>query len=192
LPSHAWTDNATWKRTELIEFSETFKKEHGRYPTFWFDKLCIDQSNPGNGIATLPINIGACKSMLVLMGPEYIKRLWCVWELFTLFTFANKELALERIKIIPHSDVDVEKSINGFDIDQAHSFDPNEEVKLRHLMINVVGTKNLVQSLKSLKLEQKPNLPPAEQTHMPNPPAHADNATIHLETIYPTDDPADK
>lgn len=45
--SHSWSDSPEWKKKSLIKFSDDFKAKHGRYPTFWFDKLCLDQSNPG-------------------------------------------------------------------------------------------------------------------------------------------------
>ena len=35
------------------------------------------------GTKTHPVNI-ACYQMLILFSKTYIKRLWCVWELFTL------------------------------------------------------------------------------------------------------------
>ena len=31
----------------------------------------------------------SCKSMLVLGGPTYIERLWCIWELYTLFAVSD-------------------------------------------------------------------------------------------------------
>ena len=57
--------------------------------------------------------------MLVLMSKTYMKRLWCVWELFTLFTFCNKEMALERIVIVPiEEDVDIIQELMTFDINK--------------------------------------------------------------------------
>ena len=57
--------------------------------------------NPGDGISVLPINIGACSKMLILLGKTYFERMWCVWEeLFILFFFCKKELALEQIAIV--------------------------------------------------------------------------------------------
>ena len=54
----------------------------------------------------------------------------CVWgELFLIFTFCNKELAQEHIRILPVRtnlpDVD-----GSFDINKAHCFDANEEVQV--------------------------------------------------------------
>ena len=58
--------------------------------------------NPGDGISVLPINIGACSKMLILLGKTYLERLWCVWEeLFTLFTLQQRAAGTgERISIV--------------------------------------------------------------------------------------------
>ena len=65
--------------------------------------MCIDQDNIKDGLKVLPINVMACKKMLVLCGPTYPTRLWCAWELCTLFSFADKKTALERTEFIPLS-----------------------------------------------------------------------------------------
>jgi hypothetical protein len=152
--SHSWEDSGAHKCEVLREFCESFKTKHGRYPTLWLDKVCIDQINPTNGIATLPINIGSCQNMLVLMSTSYMKRLWCVWELFTLFTFCNKELALERIHMVnvkskDGAEVDTLKELENFNINKAHCFDPNEELKLRTIM-NMIGIERLQNCIKNI------------------------------------------
>jgi hypothetical protein len=74
------------------------------------------------------------------MGPTYLKRLWCIWEIFTLFCFCNDELAAERIEILPLIDTnELIEQLETFNIDEAHCFDPNEEYKLRYLMLKVIG-----------------------------------------------------
>jgi len=140
--SHSWDDDPVLKCSLLKKFSLDFKDRNGRWPTYWFDKCCIDQRNPGNALAVLPINIGACNKFLILMSESYLHRLWCVWEVFTLFTFCNKELALERIELLPlvdksNNNFDVLQELENFDIDRAHCFDPNEEFKLRNIMHDV-------------------------------------------------------
>jgi hypothetical protein len=77
--SHSWHDSAEVKVEKLKVLGERFRKKYGRYPTFWLDKVCIDQSNIGSGLKVLPINVMACKQMLVLCGDTYSRRLWCVW-----------------------------------------------------------------------------------------------------------------
>ena len=67
---------------------------------FWLDKVCIDQNNIGDGLKVLPVNVMACKKMLVLCGPTYTQRLWCAWELFTLFSFSSFKQAVSRVHIV--------------------------------------------------------------------------------------------
>jgi hypothetical protein len=138
--SHSWSDDKYEKCKVMKDFTACFEKK----PTFWFDKVCINQISPMDGVAVLPINIGACKKMLIVMGPTYLKRLWCIWEIFTLFCFCNDELAAERIEILPLIDTnELIEQLETFNIDEAHCFDPNEEYKLRYLMLKVIGKEKL-------------------------------------------------
>lgn len=137
--SHAWADSAENKCYAVKNFIGTFSTV-SRKPSFWLDKVCIDQSDTTKGIESLPINIGACKKILILMGKEYMTKLWCIWELFMLFTFCNRELGLERLQIVCIDEgIDFAKEIENFSIDNAHAFDPNEEYRLRYIMLKVVG-----------------------------------------------------
>ena len=87
------------------------------------------------------------------------------------FTFCNKELSLERMQIICiDDDVDVVHEIENFDINSAHAFDANEEYRLRHIMLHVVGADkvkesfrhmvNLVIQGKVTTIDYKPKLKP--------------------------------
>ena len=55
------------------------------------DKACIDQSNIQQSLACLPVFLAGCQTLLVVAGPTYCSRLWCVMELFT---FARSERPL--------------------------------------------------------------------------------------------------
>ena len=55
------------------------------------DKACIDQSNIQQSLACLPVFLAGCQTLLVVAGPTYCSRLWCVMELFT---FARSERLL--------------------------------------------------------------------------------------------------
>jgi hypothetical protein len=152
--SHSWDDDAQVKCRVLCSFMSS--RPAG---TLWLDKVCIDQRNPGNALAVLPINIGACSKMLILMSRTYLRRLWCVWELFSLFTFCYKELALERIVVLSLEEgsggggsgasFDLATEMRNFNIDNAHCFDPNEEYKLRQI-IHDIGVDRLKTSLQTL------------------------------------------
>ena len=47
------------------------------------DKACIDQNNIQQSLAGLPVFLAGCQTLLVVAGPTYCSRLWCVMELFT-------------------------------------------------------------------------------------------------------------
>ena len=69
--SHSWHDDAQIKFDALSLFAEEFVARNGRSPTFWLDKTCIDQDNIGDGLKVLPVNVMACRKMLVLCGSTY-------------------------------------------------------------------------------------------------------------------------
>jgi len=158
--SHSWHDNAEKKWVALQHHVAQFKKAHGgRSPTFWLDKVCINQDNISDGLKALPVNVMACKKMLVLLGDTYRHRLWCVWELFTLFSFQSERKVHAKIEIADLNDLNknrrkavvieavgaknisskknlVKKAKSGlemlqtFELSSAHTYDPNEEKKI--------------------------------------------------------------
>jgi hypothetical protein len=156
--SHAWDDPREAKVAALRGFFEGRSAGGSSRSTLWFDKTCITQcADPGskrmrdNAIAALPVNVGACKKMLVLLGPEYLKRIWCVWELQSVFTFCVKELALERIEVVPVGGFDARKALSKWTLDEAHCFDPNEEYRLRRL-VHHIGEERFYDSVRNLAL----------------------------------------
>lgn len=80
-----------WKALNLV--ANNFHATHGRYPTFWVDKMCINQRQIADGLRVLPVNVMACKEVLVLCGPTYPTRLWCAWELCVLLSFMHVTLS---------------------------------------------------------------------------------------------------
>ena len=87
--SHSWRDDAKLKWAALAEEADSFKAQNGRWPVIWLDKVCIDQTNITQSLKCLPVYVFACKEMLVLGGPTYLSRLWCVWEMYTRFAIAS-------------------------------------------------------------------------------------------------------
>ena len=103
--SHSWHDDHQIKWRELGLFVENFVHKNKREPTFWLDKACIDQDNISDGLKVLPVNVMACSGMLVLCGETYASRLWCAWELFTLFSFQDAKVALKKVHLVPLTDL---------------------------------------------------------------------------------------
>jgi hypothetical protein len=150
--SHSWHDDGSLKYDKLCEVAEDFMLAYGRHPTFWFDKVCINQNNIIEGLRVLPINVMACQKMLVLWGPTYCGRLWCIWELFTLNCFAGSESAGLRVQLAPitsESSVSIVDELKVFNVDNAFCYDPNEERKLR-TVISANGKEQFNQRIQDL------------------------------------------
>jgi len=87
--SHSWHDDRAAKQGALDAIGAGFRKREGREPTIWFDRVCVHPAFHQESLHCLPVYLHACRSVLVLCGPTYLTRLWCVWELYTLFAFAD-------------------------------------------------------------------------------------------------------
>ena len=156
--SHSWKDDPDQKFKALKRVAGDFHTKNGRWPRLWFDKCCINQQMIGQGLKLLPINVMASKRLLMLLGPTYTSRLWCVWELYVLFCFDPKD-AGKRITVCPlapsataeaadsiaqqqqqqqqQQQDDEEAALNAaleglstFDVRQATCYDPNEQSKI--------------------------------------------------------------
>jgi hypothetical protein len=142
--THSWYDSAAEKFIALTNISNKYKKKNGKFPTFWLDKVCINQDDIGDGLRVLPVNIMCCNKMLVLCGETYTDRLWCVWEMVTLFTFLNANDIIYRLEFanvmkgVSNGEEVVLLKLLNFNIENAHCYDPNEEKKLLNV-IKAVG-----------------------------------------------------
>merc|ERR1712039_67584 len=81
--SHSWHDCSMAKWEALEEWRATFVQENRRSPTLWFDRVCIDQSRIDIDLRCLPVFLMGCRRLVVLCGPTYLSRLWCILEIFT-------------------------------------------------------------------------------------------------------------
>lgn len=154
--SHAWAcDEGALeiKKRNFVQFLSSFQSKHNRDATLWLDKVCINQ-NTLDGVALLPINLNACNKVLILMNKSYLKRLWCIWELFVVFTFSmSYSTALQRIEILyvdTDKKWDFKDDVPNFNIDEAHCYDPNEEYRLRFLILEVIGKRRLKKAIRYL------------------------------------------
>ena len=84
--SHSWHDDWTKKYGALTEWKA---EQHARSTTehdivIWWDKACINvpPNRFSQALACLPVYIAGCHRMIVLAGPTFTQRLWCVMELF--------------------------------------------------------------------------------------------------------------
>jgi len=157
--SHSWHDDGRVKFETLKTLAEEFFKQNRRFPTFWLDCVCIDQDDILDNLKLLPVNVMACHQMLVLCGPTYTSRLWCVLELCTLFSFMPEEQALERVVLMPLGEeplMDILYEFTAFDINEARCYDPNEQFKIMNV-IGAVGVNRFNDKIRKLatSCEQK-------------------------------------
>lgn len=139
--SHSWHDDPVKKYEALNEVALKFKRRHGRFPTFWLDKTCLDQTMIADGLRVLPLTVMSCRTLLMLYTPMYASRLWCMFELFTIMAFFPVEQALQKIEpvtLVTALTCDsVYKELCTFQACNATCFDPNDEARLRKVIAAV-------------------------------------------------------
>eukprot|EP00937_MAST-01D_sp_MAST-1D-sp2_P005568 g5568.t1 len=127
--SHSWHDDDDEKFRKLDVFAAEFKRKHGREPTFWLDKCCLDQENITQGLQVLAVFLMACKSVIVLGGETYTKRLWCMWELYVYFAF-RPQARIDVLSLDGDDSGRLEDELRYFTVANAFCFDPNEEKRI--------------------------------------------------------------
>eukprot|EP00928_Gymnodinium_smaydae_P065138 TRINITY_DN4831_c0_g1_i1.p1 TRINITY_DN4831_c0_g1~~TRINITY_DN4831_c0_g1_i1.p1 ORF type:complete len:531 (+),score=57.87 TRINITY_DN4831_c0_g1_i1:85-1677(+) len=95
--SHSWHDEPEAKWRALQKWRSTFTQQAERDPSLWLDRCCIDQYNIDCDLRCLPIFLSGCKELILLVGPTYLRRLWCVVELLT---FVHMEGDTRRIVLM--------------------------------------------------------------------------------------------
>jgi len=96
--SHSWADAGAEKYEVLREWAGGFEAEHGRPPLLWLDRCCIRQDAVAASLLQLPIYLSGCRSLLVLHGPTYCSRLWCVLEIFIFVAMGG---APGQVEVLP-------------------------------------------------------------------------------------------
>ena len=106
--SHSWYDDPSAKFEVLSAWGRDAKRAMGKGgdggggrqsgPTIWLDRACIDQTDIESALAVLPLYLSGCTQLLVVSGPSYITRLWCVIELFTFLRMGGTP---ERVVLLP-------------------------------------------------------------------------------------------
>lgn len=156
--SHVHADDAEAKFKELQAVAESFVSQHDREPTFWLDRACIDarevskQRTWSDQLKCLPIFVSSCSTVLILHSPNYVKRLWCIWELYLCFAM---EVPVPRIRVLS---LEPDRTITGtetgniepvwpslaeqlqpFDVKHAHCTSKSHEITIRKA-IRISGT----------------------------------------------------
>ena len=161
--SHSWHDTPESKWRVLTSHFMKFKAKYKRSPTFWFDKACIPQNKITEGIRNLPVNVMSCRKFLVLLGDTYVTRLWCIWELFTLFTLLPSEVAMVSVKVLPVGVANLPPSVGvgvgvGVGAMAASAAERNKKAGL-----SAVALEDALRSLEEFNLESSKCFDPNEE-----------------------------
>ena len=115
--------------------------------TIWLDKACLDQRDIQASLAGLPFFISGCKQLLVLAGPTYASRLWCVIELFVFVQLTPRVQDRMRVMSLTSKDKtseevakDFKQGLLNFDAGKAETFDPNDRERLMAVIEAAFGT----------------------------------------------------
>ena len=95
------------------------------------DKACIDQTNINSDLRCLPIFLSGCRSLVVLAGPTYSQRLWCVLEIFVFLRTGGTD---ERVVVHRLGGENVHKALTQFDASKAKCYLHSD----RHRLLAVI------------------------------------------------------
>jgi hypothetical protein len=62
--SHSWSDDARQKYAQMMAVTLLFQQRHHREPTFWLDKVCIEQTNIKRTLRCLPVLVSGAVPLL--------------------------------------------------------------------------------------------------------------------------------
>ena len=97
--SHSWSDDGDAKFLALSRWAAEFEQQAGREPILWLDKACIDQDDIDASLLGLPIYVSGCTRLLVLDGPTYSTRLWCIMEIFCFVVLGGSQSDIEVLPL---------------------------------------------------------------------------------------------
>eukprot|EP00928_Gymnodinium_smaydae_P043381 TRINITY_DN29075_c0_g1_i1.p1 TRINITY_DN29075_c0_g1~~TRINITY_DN29075_c0_g1_i1.p1 ORF type:complete len:519 (+),score=77.31 TRINITY_DN29075_c0_g1_i1:126-1682(+) len=143
--SHSWHDNADAKWRALQGWRREFLWNNGREPLVWLDKCCIDQSDIESDLRCLPLFLSGCKRFLIVCGVTYLRRLWCIVELFTFVHMHRGETAsLEIVWALRegHEDADrrtIRDAFSRFDAKRCECFDSGDKEKILVIIYTAFG-----------------------------------------------------
>lgn len=113
--SHSWHDPPDLKWEALQHWRRQFRVEYRREPKVWIDKYCIDQTDIQASLMCLPVVLAGCQSLLILAGPTYLTRLWCLEEVFIYLQMGRGHESME-LHVIADG---VPEQISQFDVTKA-------------------------------------------------------------------------
>ena len=128
--SHSWRDDPEDKYHALKVVVDRFEEEHGFEPSIWIDKYCIEQTSITESLRYLPVYVGASDKIILLIGPTYLSRLWCIWEMFVIHTTRTLHDAL-YLSIAPFKlDESFRRVTQEFTVNSAGCFDEKDKATI--------------------------------------------------------------
>jgi len=128
--SHSWRDSPQEKYEALRQVCTAFKVQHGREPILWIDKYCIDQKRIQQALRYLPVFVNAAKQRLVLHGPSYFSRLWCMWELYVMTVSDPKLDNVLFWSVQGHGTTRLGSELGDFDVQDVSCYRPEDKDKI--------------------------------------------------------------
>jgi len=143
--SHSWHEDATAKWTALQLWHGVFAATHGREPRLWIDKCCIDQRNIDVDLRCLPVFLVGCERLVVLCGPTYLNRLWCIVEIFTYVHTGGQICDIELLPVLKQDrkeeDTDaIKAAFNDFDARMCRCYNPADKEKILTIIHTAFGS----------------------------------------------------
>ena len=100
------------------------------------DKACIDQQRIDESLAALPVYLSGCQDLLVVVGPTYTRRLWCVMELFVFLQMGG---SLDRVTALTLPGKEVQRELATFDASKAQCFKAEDRERLLGIIESSFG-----------------------------------------------------
>ena len=144
--SHSWSDDGTLKYDKLHEWARELGGDDDKL--VWLDKSCINQLDIDASLSCLPVFLSGCQKLLMLIGPTYITRLWCVMEVFIFMrikdvgaTAGSKQLISELLTVkLLGDNTDLMPSLARFDAAKAQCRYDRDRQKLLAVIEASFGT----------------------------------------------------
>jgi len=139
--SHSWSDEGSAKFDALHEWAsgETAHALHDADVLIWLDKACLDQANIDDALAGLPVFLAGCRQLLVLAGPTYTSRLWCVMEL-CVFLHMGGARGDVVVKLVGGNTTKLAQGLAHFDAAKAKCFLVRDRQRLLAVIETSFGT----------------------------------------------------
>jgi hypothetical protein len=133
--SHSWHDCADVKWKTLAGWRDAFVRDWERQPSVWLDKCCIDQACIDEDLRALPIFLSGCSRLVICCGVTYLRRLWCIVELFTFVHMGGDDSDVDLFLLLREGRElqdreEIRLQMETFDAAQCECFDVQDKERM--------------------------------------------------------------